>query len=606
MAEGRLNSANAMPSPRSARTLSLARGQVATVSEVPSPRSVPRAVLVQPEDEDRDVAPDVTLVLDVIEGLGFRVEAETVAISVNDRIVWEDGGPRLGWTGAVEGGAPGVLRYTLSPSPGLTYRSRVTVRTSFAYGVRLAVVPVLDAATAVDVHLVEGAFARSRTDAVVVADAATLAQEKALAVVDLGVAVDAVILAQNQRRAPADASVAEDAATLELRWERRFTDEASAADVVRVHPSWERLGDMPEARRGHALHLLTVGPNAGKVLLVGGSTSGFPSGQPSAITSLPRPDEDRCFLYDPATDLWTFAAPLLQARLNFASCRLADGRLLVAGGTTPIDFSGRTTACEIYDPRTDAWTATGPLARPRALHTLTLLDDGTVLAAGGSYTGAPVDNQSEIFDPALDLWIRTAFMPDFGGAATDRWSHEAILLDGGDVLLVSGVERVGGQLAHGRVMRYATATGTWSYAAPMPVPLRDVGAAKLPSGKVLAFGGVADPVLDDFVNLTQVYDPVADAWATGAPIAAACGSPRTMVLADGRVLHGEGSQALAVTALASEVYSEPLGTWTRRSDGLIAGYAGDGNRLGRNIVRLADGTVLATAQGDRTVEKFTP
>ncbi len=572
---------------RRARTLPLVRGRMATATatEEPSPPSVPRAALVQPEDRDRDVAPDATIVLDVIEGLGFRVETATVTITVNDRIVWEQGGPRLGWSGAAAPRAPGVIRYTLFPSPGFAYGSSVAVRTSFAYGVRLVRDPVRDTAAAVDAHVVERTLARMPTEAVLAADAATLAQDLA--------------------RVPMDTGVPEDAITLELQSERRFADDASVADAVRVHPSWERLRDMPEARRGHALHLLTVGPNAGKVLLVGGSTTQFPSGQPFAITTLPRPDENLCYLYDPATDFWTSAAPLLEARLNFASCHLADGRLLLAGGTTPFSFSGRTTACEIYDPHTDTWTATGSLAKPRALHTLTLLDNGTVLAAGGAFTGAPVDNQSEIFDPALDLWVSTAFMPFLGGTATDRWSHEAVLLDGGDVLLVSGVESAGVPLAHGRVMRYATATDTWSYAAPMPVPVRDVGVAKLPSGRVLVFGGVAT-VVDDFVNLTQIHDPVADAWTMGAPIAAACGSPRTMVLADGRVLHGEGSQALAVTAFASELYSEPLDTWTRRSDGLLAGYAGDGNRLGRNIVRLADGTVLATAQGDATVEKFTP
>jgi hypothetical protein len=580
----------------------VSRLQAAAAS--PSP-ALPRVVLVTPEDQDRDVAPDVTLVLDLIEGPGFRVEPETVAISVNDRIVWERGGARLGWTGAAADGAPGVTRYTLSPSPGFAYRSRVTVRTSFAYGVRLVLAPVQDAATAVDAHTVEGALVRTHADAVVAADAVTLAQEKVLGVADAGVAVDAVTLAQNLGRAPVDAGVATDAVTLELVWQRRFEDEASAADGVRVHPSWERLRDMPEARRGHALHLLTVGPNAGKVLLVGGSTTAFPSGEPSTISARPRSDENRCFLYDPQVDAWESTTPLHEARLNFASCLLADGRILIAGGTTPTSFSGRTTACELYDPTTDEWSQAAPMAKARALHTLTVLGSGKALAAGGAWTGAPADSQSEIFNPAQDLWGGLAAMPLLDGVVMDRWSHEAVLLSSGDVLLVSGVENTTNHLAYGRVMRYSVASGSWSYAAPLPVPLRDLGVAKLPSGKVLVFGGAASG-LGDFSDLAHLYDPTQDTWATAAPIAAACASPRTMVLADGRVLHGEGSQALAGTSLLSEVYSEALGVWARRSDGLISGYAGDGNRLGRNIVRLADGTILATAQGDADVEKFTP
>ena len=578
-----LDAAGGVDTVRVERTMARRFTETAFAADTPSPQLLPRAFLVEPEDGAQGVAPGVTLVLDVVDGLGFLVAPATVVITVNDQVVWDRGGPRRGWTGTAAAAA-GVTRYTLFPSPGFAYREAVAIQTSFEYGHSL-LQPAGDTVSASDaIALERGMHLVSRDEAEV---------------------ADALERVLTSARPSSDAARAADSATLEVHAARVFEETVKPTDSARVHPSWEPLAPMTEARRGHALHLLTLGSNAGKVLLVGGSTTAFPSGEPSTISARPRSDENRCFLYDPQVDAWESATPLHEARLNFASCLLADGRILIAGGTTPTSFSGRTTACEIYDPTTDEWTQAAPMAKARALHTLTLLGSGKVLAAGGAWTGVPADSQSEIFDPAQDLWGGLAAMPLLDGVVMDRWSHEAVLLPSGDVLLVSGVENTTNHLAYGRVMRYSVASGTWSYAAPLPVPLRELGVAKLPSGKVLVFGGAASG-LGPFSDLAHIYDPAQDTWATAAPIAAACASPRTIVLADGRVLHGEGSQPLAVTSLVSEVYSEALGVWARRSDGLISGYAGDGNRLGRNIVRLANGSVLATAQGDANVEKFTP
>ena len=81
------------------------------------------------------------------------------------------------------------------------------------------------------------------------------------------------------------------------------------------------------------------------------------------------------------------------ARADFTATRLADGRVLLVGGTG--DGSVGTTA-EVYDPATRACTATGEMSSFRAYHVAALLPNGRVLVAGGANAPAA----AEEYDPA--------------------------------------------------------------------------------------------------------------------------------------------------------------------------------------------------------------
>jgi hypothetical protein len=83
---------------------------------------------------------------------------------------------------------------------------------------------------------------------------------------------------------------------------------------------------------------------------------------------------------------------------------LPNGQVLVAGG--PIDSNpGSTASCELYNPATGSWTATGSLTIPLELHTATLLPNGQVLVAGGDYGGA--SSSAELFNPGLGYFSAT-------------------------------------------------------------------------------------------------------------------------------------------------------------------------------------------------------
>jgi N-acetylneuraminic acid mutarotase len=66
-------------------------------------------------------------------------------------------------------------------------------------------------------------------------------------------------------------------------------------------------------------------------------------------------------VYDPATNSWSSAAPLLTPRSAGVAFFLA-GRIVYAGGECK-DPQGSVTFTEVeaYDPRTDRWTALPPL-----------------------------------------------------------------------------------------------------------------------------------------------------------------------------------------------------------------------------------------------------
>jgi N-acetylneuraminic acid mutarotase len=133
---------------------------------------------------------------------------------------------------------------------------------------------------------------------------------------------------------------------------------------------WTATGSLAEARVGHIAILL----GNGKVLVLGGFVNGSGGGSPS-------PE-----LFDPSTGQWAATANMKTIRSAFTATLLLDGRLLVAGGMSgPLDGAQIPLAsAELFDPRNGSWTATATMASPRSGHFAVRLADGTVLVSGGS------------------------------------------------------------------------------------------------------------------------------------------------------------------------------------------------------------------------------
>ncbi|HYH98899.1 Kelch repeat-containing protein [Hyalangium sp.] len=202
----------------------------------------------------------------------------------------------------------------------------------------------------------------------------------------------------------------------------------------------------------------------GRVLVVGGS-------------DLDRRQLRSAELFDPATGMWAPAeAPSWGHSGAQAAAVLQDGRVLFVSGMQ----------AELFDPSTGRWakagSAGGAAGTHRSGHTVTRLADGRVLVVGGSTSRAA--ETAELFDPATDAWTLVAppHMP--------RESHGAVVTADGAVLVVGGYHFASGTLAAAE--RFDPATSTWSLVTSLKVPRRGAGVVRLPGGEVLLVGGFND------------------------------------------------------------------------------------------------------------------
>jgi N-acetylneuraminic acid mutarotase len=142
-------------------------------------------------------------------------------------------------------------------------------------------------------------------------------------------------------------------------------------------------------------------------------------------------------IYDPETGDWTETGSLVEERESFTSTLLPDGRVLVSGGFFRTEFQQffSRSSCEVYDPATGIWSLTGGLSNSRHDHTATLLRNGKVLAvAGGTAAGNLVTfvSSAELYDPETGNWTAT------GETIEARYTHTATLLPSGKVLVAGG------------------------------------------------------------------------------------------------------------------------------------------------------------------------
>ena len=176
-------------------------------------------------------------------------------------------------------------------------------------------------------------------------------------------------------------------------------------------------GSMRACRYSHSA--LLVG---GVVLLIGGENGGT---VPVATAEI----------YDPATGKFAATGSMgVRRGGNKTATLLANGNVLVAGGSTGDSSASITAAAELYDPTTGTFTSVGSMTGPRAMHAAVLLGDGRVLICGGknAFTSAGNLATAELYDPATGKFTAT------GSLAEKRNGLAAVLLKSGKVLLVGG------------------------------------------------------------------------------------------------------------------------------------------------------------------------
>jgi hypothetical protein len=240
-----------------------------------------------------------------------------------------------------------------------------------------------------------------------------------------------------------------------------------------------------ELLEGRSLHTATLLADGG-VLVVGGGVVGGDEEQPPLATA------ER---WDPATGAFRAAGSLAAPRAMHSATALADGSVLVAGGS---DGTAIVDAIERWDPGTGTFAPAGSLAEPSAVHTATVLPDGSVLFIGGLYQD-PDGETSVMLDTIARYDPATGTTTPIGVLTEPRGGHTATLLPDGRVLVAGGVTPDGEALTSAELVDPATGTATPTGAMNLARGLHS--AALLPDGGVLVVGGVIEEMTGEDVDL---------------------------------------------------------------------------------------------------------
>jgi hypothetical protein len=157
-------------------------------------------------------------------------------------------------------------------------------------------------------------------------------------------------------------------------------------------------------------------------------------------------------LYNPATG--TFSAPIqmVASRAAHTATLLSNGKVLMTGGYFEgccglgYDQQSVQGSSELFDPVTGIFSGSGNLNNARFFHTATTLPNGQILIAGGSdvsdvtESGGPIAS-AELYDPATGAFTLT------GSMEIARYEHIAALLNNGSVMVAGGYDASGNPLA---------------------------------------------------------------------------------------------------------------------------------------------------------------
>jgi WD40 repeat protein len=286
-------------------------------------------------------------------------------------------------------------------------------------------------------------------------------------------------------------------------------------------------------------------------------------------------------LWDPTNGFM----PVTKTTMIFCSGHtfLPDGRLLVAGGTSPGTRGLR--AASVFDPVTRSWSATSSMARGRYYPTTTALPDGQVLVVSGHDTTLSVVTIPEVWNGSA--WRRLTTAPL---SIPAPFYPAMFVAPNGKVFLAGFLQTT----------RYldVTGTGRWTTVANRNVANRKEGSAVMYApGKVLYAGGGDPPTASaEVIDLNQA----SPSWRSVPGMAFARRQMNATLLADGSVLVTGGTGGAGFNNQAGAVHSAEL--WNPRTESWKTMAPETKNRTYHSTaLLLPDGRVLSSGSGGEGV-----
>jgi hypothetical protein len=314
----------------------------------------------------------------------------------------------------------------------------------------------------------------------------------------------------------------------------------------------------------------------GQVLIVGGIGYG------SAFVPT-------CELYNPTTGTFSVTGNLNIPRFNHTATLLNNGTVLIAGGL--VENSGtftETATAELYNPSTGQFILTGNMGQALSSHTATLLGSGMVLIAGGEgLSGYPAT--AELYNPST---LTSGSFSNTGNLNTPRESHSATLLNDGTVLIAGGEGYLNGlPLLYSSAEIYSPTSGVFTTATgSMNVASAGHTATLLNTGQVLIAAGSGGTYGDTPLARTEIYNPTNQTFMLSGSLTTARQYLTATLLSNGQVLIA-GGEGTTETVGTGELYNPNSGT---------TAIAGNLNvpRGYHSAVALNNGLVLLAAGND--------
>lgn len=261
------------------------------------------------------------------------------------------------------------------------------------------------------------------------------------------------------------------------------------------------------------------------------------------------------FMFSPVTETWEMAAPMAESRWYPSLTTMLDGRMLVNEGIVAPGPNNFAQHPEIYDPATDTWTSFTSATRigssNRLYPFMYALSNGNALMAGaGAVTSLDVPSQ----DPVWSWVTRTLFSSSGAVQASAMYLPDHILKIGSldpDSLALDRAE----------VLDMTLANPVWREVSPMNYQRIRADAVLLPDGTVLISGGARQSQNDPTcaVHAAEIWDPVTEAFTVVASHnLSRIYHSTSVLLPDGRVYSAGGEGIGGVGGLlTAEIYSPP-------------------------------------------------